>query len=278
MGSGSATIHVNTYKKTFFRWRYLFYSLISVWFCSLVVFFVNPKGTQQWLTKTVEGDVHSLSLLEARPNICEMHITHGWRMNDHVRDYWLESHNDGLSREPVRKYDVMRFVEKGDLVPITTNKNYYVDTMYYSFPYAQQHVSNFIDELCIRFQERLKQTDLYGTQLVVTSLLRTKSSVARLVKRNKNAIKHSSHLHGTTFDISYQTFLFERPLSEGEVAHLKETLAATLFDMREEGKCFVTYEYFQTCFHVVCRKTKERSENHGSKHSRKLETGTSKRV
>lgn len=200
----------------------------------------------------VHGEVKSISMMESLP-VCQIELTHAWMMNDNVNQYWQESFKSGLGKDPSRKSDIVRAYLKGDLVEIKSNDRFFVDTMYYSYPFAKQHVQTFIDELGNRFQEKLKQTDLYGTKLVLTSFLRTKSSVRRLMRKNRNALKCSSHLHGTTFDISYQTFMHNRSLSEGEIAHLKEMLAQTLFEMRNEDMCYVKYEYFQTCFHVVCR-------------------------
>lgn len=244
---------MRNFTKRFFKWRYLFYSVLSAWFCSLVIFFSNPKKTQQWITKTFEGEVNSISNGNRQLNLCQVHFTHGWMMNDNVLGHWKESKESGLYREPYRKSEIVSQFKKGNLVEFTSNEKYFIDTMYYSYPYARPFVKTFIDEMWTRFQEKLLQTDLYGVQLVLTSFTRTKSSVERLRRKNRNAIKCSTHLHGTTFDISYKTFMFNRPLSEGEVSHLKETLASVLFDMRREKKCFVKYEYFQTCFHVVCR-------------------------
>jgi len=242
--------------KKIFKWRILFYSLISAWFCSLVIFFTNPKQTQQWITKTFEGEVKSLKESNRPVRFCEIEFTHAWRMNDNVLGHWKESKNNGIATIPSRKSDIIRQFNNGKLVEFTSNEKYFIDTMYYSYPFAKPFVKEFIDEMWNRFQYKLLQTDLYGTKLVLTSFTRTKSSIDRLRKKNRNAIKCSTHLHGTTFDISYKTFMFNRSLSEGEVAHLKETLATVLFEMRQEKKCFVKYEYFQTCFHVVCRNDK----------------------
>ncbi len=265
-----------SYRRRFFTWKRAFGFLLFLWFGGLVVFFTNPKGFQQWLTHTFEGETEQLS--ERFPQTCAMHFTHAWRMNDNVREYWRDSAKDGLEQEPIRIRDIKRALIQGELVAIESNEYYFVDTMWYSYPFSKQYVKGFIDDLCLRFQEKLRQTDLAGTKLVLTSLLRTKSSVSRLLRKNKNAIKHSSHLHGTTFDISYHTFIHDRPLNDGEIAHLKETLAETLYEMREEKRCYVTYEYFQTCFHVVCRQQKQISNENGRKDSRKLERTTSARV
>jgi hypothetical protein len=84
-------------------------------------------------------------------------------------------------------------------------------------------------------------------------MLRTTNSIKRLRKWNRNAIKNSAHLHGTTFDISYRTFVSGKALSYAEVLYLEDVLGKVIFDLRREQKCFATYETWQTCFHVVCR-------------------------
>jgi hypothetical protein len=83
--------------------------------------------------------------------------------------------------------------------------------------------------------------------------LRTVSSITRLRKKNGNAIKFSSHLHGTSFDISYDEFHNPKRLSAAEFDYLKEILAQSIFELRNEGKCWATHEKWQTCFHVVSK-------------------------
>ena len=240
--------------KKIFKWRFLFLSFISAWFCSLVIFFMSPHQTQMWLTNTFEGKVTSLQQLNAERKYCNFYFSHSWRMNDHVQDHWQESRTNGVTYIPQRKYDILRELRNGQLVEFVSNEKYFIDTMYYSYPVARPFVKEFVNELWDRFQSKLQQTDLYGAKLVLTSFTRTTSTIQRLKRKNRNAIKNSTHLHGTTFDISYHTFMHSRELSEGEIEHLKETLATVLFEMRDEKKCHVKYEYFQTCFHVVCRK------------------------
>ena len=40
-------------------------------------------------------------------------------------------------------------------------------------------------------------------------------------------------------------------ISEREI--LRDILAKTLFDFRKNEKCWVTYEKYQTCFHIVSK-------------------------
>jgi hypothetical protein len=226
--------------------------LTAFWASGLVVFFSNPTRTEaqiasfySWLDDRKPKRVH-------RSVPCKEYETHAWQMIDSVEQYWQHSFTHGIPPlEFVR--DIQPVVDSGILIPIVPTDSYILDTMHYSFPFALPETKAFIDTIATRFQGKLVNTGLSGARLVVTSVLRTKSSVARLVRHNRNAIRNSAHLHGTTFDLSYATYDFTRPVTPEEAEYLKEILAMTLFELRREKRCWVTYEIFQTCFHVVAR-------------------------
>lgn len=223
-----------------------------VWAAALIVFFSDPIWSKTQIGKVYNwfADKRPVAILKAEP--CKEHETFAWQMVDSVEQYWWHSMQQGI--EPLRFVrDIDRAVKEGELVPVHPTETYLLDTMHYSFPFAVPKTKAFIDTIALRFQRKLINTDLYGVRLVVTSVLRTRSSVARLVRHNRNAIKNSAHLHGTTFDLSYATYDFQRPVTHAEAEYLREVLATTLFELRKEKKCWVTYEIFQTCFHVVTR-------------------------
>lgn len=144
-------------------------------------------------------------------------------------------------------------LDSGKLMLVENNDFYVTDTMRYSYPFLTPQGIDLLKEIGIKFKNKVKNTDLKQTRFVVTSMFRTVSSVSRLRRHNRNAIRHSAHLHGTTFDISYQEFDNPRVLTEGERAYLKEMLAQSIYELREQQKCWATYEMWQTCFHVVSR-------------------------
>lgn len=238
--------------------KWSFISFLIAWFSALVLFFVQPNKASKYL-ESFFGIKETQNFFVKKSNLepCDESITHAWQMNDDVASYWKHSRETGLPNDLTYIDDIRTAYHNGEIELIEANEHYAIDTMWYSFAFAKTHVKDFIDTLAIRFQAHLKQTDLEGARFLITSLLRTKSSVARLRKHNRNAIKNSSHLHGTTFDVSYATFMGARTYSEGEIQHLKEALAMALFDLRNEGKCWVKYELFQTCFHVVVKKQTE---------------------
>jgi Family of unknown function (DUF5715) len=226
--------------------------LTIVWASALIVFFSNPTWAKaqwnvayNWLTnRTFEP--------KTKPIACVEHETHAWQMVDSVEQYWMHSCTHGIAPLSFIR-DIQPAVDSGKLVPIVPTKLYQVDTMRYSFPFAVPETRALIDTIAARFQYKLTNTELAGARITVTSVLRTKSSVSRLLRHNRNAIRNSAHLHGTTFDLSYATYDFERPIDAAEADYLKEILAQTLFELRCENKCWVTYELFQTCFHIVTR-------------------------
>ncbi len=185
---------------------------------------------------------------------CSIDSTFAWRLNDVPKNHFEASKLNGLNKTLTFKKEIFPLLFKGKLIKIVPCELYHVDTtMEYSYPYGQKKVSIFLNEFALLFKKSLTQTDLEDTRFIVTSVLRTHSSIKRLKKKNKNAISHSTHLHGNTFDIAYDEFVSNKALSTGEIHYLREKLAKVLFKMRSENKCWVKYEIFQKCFHVVCR-------------------------
>ncbi|HLP56248.1 MAG TPA: DUF5715 family protein [Fluviicola sp.] len=227
-------------------------TLTVLWASALIVFFSNPAWAKSQWNVAYNWLTNRTFPPKPKPVSCKERETHAWQMVDSVEQYWVHSCEMGIA--PLKFIrDIQPVVDSGKLVPILPNELYNVDTMRYSFPFAIPETRALIDTIAARFQYKLTNTKLAGVRITVTSVLRTKSSVARLVRHNRNAIRNSAHLHGTTFDLSYATYDFHRPVTTEEADYLKEILAQTLFELRREKKCWVTYELFQTCFHIVTR-------------------------
>ena len=175
------------------------------------------------------------------------------KLNDSVHNYLEESYLKGIKRTIKRSFEIPNFVKTGALVPLKDNEVYLVDTLEYSYAFLTPRASTLLFDIGKRFQRKIKNTNLKGAKLIVTSALRTVNKVNLLRKVNKNAVKYSAHLHGTTFDVTYSSFFHKRKLTHAEVNGLGEILSKTLFELRLRKKCWVTYERFQTCFHIVSR-------------------------
>lgn len=91
-----------------------------------------------------------------------------------------------------------------------------------------------------------------NSRFEVTSVLRTKEDIKKLQGSNANATTNSCHLYGTTFDISYARFRTDvlHPKSNAE---LREALAQAVYNLREQGRCYVKFEKKQKCYHITVR-------------------------
>ena len=140
------------------------------------------------------------------------------------------------------------------LVEVGENRWYAVDQLYHSHPYLIPEARMLLEYIGRRFNEILKEEcGRDDIKPIVTSMLRTKSSVKKLRRRNGNATENSCHLYGTTFDITYSRFR----TSDGDDIAADETLKAVLgkalYELRYEGLCYVKHEVRQPCFHITVK-------------------------
>lgn len=145
-----------------------------------------------------------------------------------------------------------------DIVKITTCEEYYIDRLTFSRPYLVPDAAVTLREIGQRFRDTIAARGGGDYRIKVTSLLRTPRSVAKLRRRNSNAIDSSVHQLGTTFDISYANFIANSDEIPRSVDDLKGVLAEVLYAMRKEGKIWVKCERKQPCFHITAR---ERNKN-----------------
>jgi hypothetical protein len=184
---------------------------------------------------------------------CLEHQLYSYTLNDSVHHYLEQSYLSGV--QPILKYaiEIAPNVKTGKLKPIKDSKYFVIDSLKYSYAFLTPKASELLHCIGKLFQQKIQNTNLKNTKLIITSLLRTRSSSTRLRKRNRNAIRYSAHLHGTTFDITYEMFHNSIKISSTENEVLKEVLANSLFELRSKKKCWVTHELYQSCFHIVSR-------------------------
>ncbi len=174
--------------------------------------------------------------------------------NDSNYVHWAEAEAYGL--EPLsdtRSHWNLR----RPIVKVTTCKDYFLDTLIFSRPYLVPEAAATLREIGRRFRDTLETRGGGDYRIKVTSVLRTPQTVKRLRRRNRNAIDSSVHQLGTTFDISYSSFIANSDANPRSVDDLKGILAEVLKAMREEEKIWVKYEVKQPCFHITARKPKE---------------------
>jgi hypothetical protein len=211
------------------RRKYIYYFLAAGSVVAIATWTYYPEKSPK-IYKAIVKRV-KLGREELRQKPCFETVNYALQMNDKAIHYIGESFLNGPGGYMKSGKDIVKNVWKGKLVKVEANEYFVLDTMYYSYPFLTPDARNFIDELGFRFHRKLENTHL----------------------RNRNAITRSSHLHGTSFDISYKQFFGDRIYTPMELSYLHDILAETLYEMRESRKCWVTYEVWQTCFHVVVR-------------------------
>lgn len=170
--------------------------------------------------------------------------------NDSNYIHWADAEKIGI--DPItdlRSYWNLR----RPLVKIESCEDYYIEPLKYSRPYLVPEGAAMLHEIGKRFRDTLKARGGGDYRIKVTSLLRTPTGVARLRRRNRNAVDSSVHQLGTTVDISYSRFIADSDSIPRSQEDLKAVLAEVLLAMRSEGKCWVKHEHKQPCFHISAR-------------------------
>lgn len=161
---------------------------------------------------------------------------------------------------PVRnREEARKQVEQHCLVNISHSPFYAIDSLTHSIPYLVPQAQQLLNTIALNFIDSCQAKGLPSHQLIVTSVLRTTDDVSNLQRGNRNATTNSCHCYGTTVDIAYNKFL---PMTGTYNANavpirwnepLKRVLSEVLYDLRQQGTCYVKYERKQGCFHLTCR-------------------------
>jgi translation initiation factor 2B subunit (eIF-2B alpha/beta/delta family) len=95
---------------------------------------------------------------------------------------------------------------------------------------------------------------LKSVRFVVTSMTRKTENVKSLRKLNSNSSENSPHLYGNAFDISYKRITARKfILTNCDSKYLKDALGEVIWRLKQEKKCWATYERSQNCYHIVAR-------------------------
>ena len=155
--------------------------------------------------------------------------------------------------------DAQRLVAKHKLVNISNSPFYMVDDLKHSMPYLVPKAQHLLNTICLNFIDSLQVKGIPPHLPMITSVFRTTDDVSKLQRGNRNATSNSCHCYGTTVDITYNRFvpLVGRYDPSVELTRwdlpMKQVLAEVLRDLREQGLCYVKYEYKQACFHLTVR-------------------------
>ena len=144
------------------------------------------------------------------------------------------------------------------LIKIESSNAFKVDSLTHSVPYLTPSASDLLNTIAANFQAKLQERGLAQYQFIVTSMLRTSDDVSKLRRVNRNAVKNSCHMYGTTFDIAYNCFekvdsLPDFTGNDASYMLLLNTLGETLKELRDANRCYVKFERGQPCYHITTR-------------------------
>ena len=189
-----------------------------------------PPGGEKLRTKIIASlsrtfnDINSVHLVAAKQNGIEPIMT--------IADAWN-------LKTPVTR--------------IESTNYYFVEKARYSLPYLVPYAKTLLEDIARNWKDSLNARGGGDYRLKVTSVLRTGSTISKLKRVNRAAVDSSAHRYGTTFDISYRKFICDNPEKPRSAEDLKNLLAEILYDLRENGRCYVKYERKQGCFHITVR-------------------------
>jgi hypothetical protein len=175
------------------------------------------------------------------------------RLNDRLVDYYAEAKKTGIERCE-NQFDIGKRISDGKLFRVSSTRRYSIEKLSHSYPYLTEESKDLLNEIGKRFGKKVGRNGLKGSRFIITSMTRTSQGLKGLGSSNGNVSENSPHLNGNAFDISYARFSFIKlHVTECDKWFLKEALAEVIWQLRQEKKCWATYERKQGCFHVVSR-------------------------
>ena len=174
-------------------------------------------------------------------------------LNNFLKDYIFISEKEGVKASADLK-ELRKRINSGQLIGAQANRGFVMDTFYFSYAVLTPNSKDLLDTIGIRFEKALQKTPMKGTKLIVTSMTRTLYTVSKLVKKNKTAVNKSPHLNGNSFDFSFSRFSSPRNLNDCELTFLQESISKILLELKKEKRCWVTFERWEECLHVVAKK------------------------
>jgi hypothetical protein len=175
------------------------------------------------------------------------------QLNDRIVDYSAAAKLRGFSPSSSNR-ELNKKISEGNLVKVRTNRLYIVDRLRFSHPVVTHESKMLLAEIGKRFREKTSDNGLIGARFYITSMTRETDNLKMLSRYNSNTSKNSPHLYGNAFDISYKRFSARKMfLTNCDTRFMKEALAEVISQLRDEKRCWATYERNQNCFHVVSR-------------------------
>lgn len=168
-----------------------------------------------------------------------------------LNDVQLRAAIENGLKNPVLEENV---IDNRKLMKIESCRKYKIADLTHSMPYLVPKAAKLVNDIGQAFQDSLFVRGYSRNhKIIVTSVLRTKNLVMELQKVNVNSSENSSHCYGTTFDVSYVNFLSPKTGKTASLEKMRQVLMQVMYDMRQQGLCYVKYETQQTCLHITVR-------------------------
>ena len=152
--------------------------------------------------------------------------------------------------------DIENLKRKSILLEVVENNFYQFKNITHSQPFLIPEAIDMLNEIGYRFQKKMEAKKKNYFKYQITSLLRTEEEQTKLHHRNGNAASHSTHMYGTTVDISYKDFFNIKINKKESSFDAVQAMTKVLMEMRQECRLLCVRERHQSCFHitvVVCK-------------------------
>jgi hypothetical protein len=220
--------------------------LIGICLIFLVIYLINPKDINRSFRYKIRN-ILGISCIDFKQPVFSK------KLNNIVPDYIESSILSGIIKCKDEK-EILERVAGGKLVEIKNGNGFFVAEMTHSYPYLTKNGKDLLIEISNKFREKISGTRLKGSKFKITSMTRTTDKLKSLRGANSNASLNSPHFYGNAFDISYIRFSTRKFfLTNCDKKYLMEALAEVIWQLKNEKKCWATYEVKQKCYHVVAR-------------------------
>jgi hypothetical protein len=212
----------------------------------ILIHFLSPQSTSK-LSEIFFTRIFKVKCLDYKQS------SFSRKLNNKIPDYIETSILNGIIKCK-DEGELRQRVDDGKLVRIKDANGYIIEQMSHSYPYLTKEGKDLLQEIGKRFREKISDTRMKGSAFRITSLTRTTEKLRDLRHINSNTSMNSPHLYGNAFDISYIRFTTRKfYVTQCDKKYLKEALAEVIWQLRNERRCWATYETNQNCFHVVAR-------------------------
>jgi len=228
-------------KRIRFRKEYRLQGRLFILITFLLCFIIIPKPHRAALISFFSKECRNYQQVFSR------------KLNDRIPEYTIYASLTGIEKCEDAN-DIGNRILSGQLCRVKNGRSYKVEIMAYSYPYLTPDSKKLLNEIAGRFRKKVRKDGLMGSRFTITSMTRTSENIKDLGKTNINSSENSPHINGNAFDISYSRFLFRKLyVTECDKWYMKEALAEIIWQLKEEKKCWATYEKNQGCYHVVSR-------------------------